>query len=163
MSGARTKRARRLAKIFPIVADLTGHGRECDQVWWARHDSREAWYELTTPISRNARDSEDALAESNFRVAKRIIDAVSPFGTSYRWDAWPGGQIQTLVIRADDAAALREMTGIVNSLSDYPVLDDEDHSELEWEQWHPSDTECYNDEDPECCLHLQVDEVDEDV
>lgn len=152
MSGARTRRAKRLARIFPIVGELKAHGAECDGVWWSRRDSRHAWYELTTPISKNAR-GDDALAESNFRVAERMIDERSSFGTSYRWDAWPGGQIQTLIIRADDAGALREVTGIVNALSDYPVLDDSDFSELEWERDHPSESECYSEYD--CCTKCQ--------
>src|SRR5687767_4940068 len=152
MSGARTRRARRLAEIFPLAQELAEHLKEINGVWWARHDSREAWYEAPLPISVNAR-GDSARAESNFRVAERLIDEASSFGTSYRWDAWPGGQIKTLVIRLDDAGALRMAQGIIYSLSDYPVLDDSDFSELEWEQNHPNEQECYSEYD--CCIKCQ--------
>lgn len=148
MSGARTRRAKRLATIFPIVKELAAHGQECDNSWMTRRDSRHDWYELTTPISQNAR-GDDYVTESNFRVAERLIDENSSFGTSYRWDAWPGGQIQSLIIRADDAGAIRTLEGIVNSLSGYPVLCDMDAGELEWEQKHPEEGECYSEGD--CC------------
>lgn len=148
MSGARTRRAKRLARIFPIAAQLSAHGQECDDIWWARRDSRHDWFELTTPISRNSR-GDTPLAESNFRVTERLLNEGSAFGFSYRYDLWPGGQIQTIVIRTDDAGALRTIQGIVNALSDYPVLSDDDHSELQWEEDHPSETECYSEY--ECC------------
>lgn len=150
MSGARTRRAKRLATIFPIVKELAAHGKECDGSWMTRRNSRHDWYELTTPISRNGRGG-DALDDSNFYTAERIIDAASPWGTTYRSDLWPGGTIETLVIRADDAAALKEITSIVNALEGYPVLDESDYSEREWEENHNSDMlwrECYAED---CC------------
>jgi hypothetical protein len=149
VSGARTRRAKRLAAIFPIVEELAAHGEEIDGSWMTRRNSRQFWFHLSTPISRNGRGG-DALVDSNFYTAEKIIDAVSPWGITHRSDLWPGGSIETLVIRADDAFALRELTSIVNWLTNgYPVLDEADYSQREWEENHPQEGECYSEYD--CC------------
>jgi len=161
MAGARAKRMKRIAELFPVVAELRKHGGDCDRAWWSRHDSREdpdIW--LTLPISANNRGDDD-LAVSNFETARKLIEAVSAFGTDYRCDAWPGGVIETLTIRADDAGAVREADRVISSLQDYPVLDEEDYSEREWESNHPSETECYAEEDCSCEFsnHLHVERI----
>lgn len=144
--GARSKRAARIRAAMPIVAQLELHGRECDEVWWSRRSdtARPGW--LATPFSVNPR-GDDALAESNYRVIQADLDRVA-LETDYRVDLWPGGQIHTLLVRADDAFALRAVDQWVSALSDYPVADDMDYSELEWENNHPSDGECYGED---CC------------
>jgi len=176
MSGARTHRTRRIAEAMPLVADLRKHGSLYDQNWMTRHDSREdreLW--LTTPISHGNR-SEDARDDSNYEVAERLLNEASSFaerctwpdwtaqdgtvhpgteywsgGTRERDDAWPGGVIHTLLVRADDAPALRVLNQIIDALADYPVLDDEHYSDLEWDRNHPDgdDGQCYS-EDEEC-------------
>lgn len=151
MSGARSKRIRRIAAAMPLVGDLRTHESSCDRVWWARHDSSEdraLW--LVTPISHGTRD-EDTLADSNYAVAEKQLTEASSFGeVGTRDDAWPGGVIETLLVRADDAPALRELQSIIRALADYPVLDESHYSELEYERNHPSDHECYADEDCVC-------------
>lgn len=144
MTGARSRRAERIASALPIVASLRGHEAEVDRVWWSRHDSsedRSLW--LVTPVSHGTRE-EDALADSNYDTAERLLAEASSFGdTDTRYDLWPGGRIETILVRADDAGALRCLQGIVSALADYPVLDDTHYSELQWERDHPSDHECY--------------------
>jgi hypothetical protein len=152
-----------------IVGRLRAHEDACDRVIWTRHDSREdraLW--LVTPISHGNRE-ESACDDSNYEVAETILTAASSFGeVSTRYDAWPGGVIETLLVRADDAPALRELARIVDALSDYPILDDEHCSELEWDRAHPSDHECYSeDEDCPCEVRnhdhaFSADEADED-
>ena len=180
MSGARTRRIQRIqaGSLGDFVVKLRAHESACDRNWMTRHDSHEdrsVW--LVTPISHNGR-REDPLDDSNYDTAERLLNEVSSFsernqwpawtapdgtvypgtvywsgGTSTRDDAWPGGIIETLLVRADDAPALRELERIVNALADYPVLDDEHYSEMEWESNHPSDHECYSeDEDCPCAV-----------
>jgi hypothetical protein len=174
----RSKRAARIAAtagLGEFISQLRAHEDACDRNWMTRHDSHEdraLW--LITPISHGTRE-EDALDDSNYAVAERLLNEASSFGERCQWpdwtaadgtvypgtayytggtatrdDAWPGGVIETILVRADDAPALRELMGIVSALSDYPVLDDEHHSELEHERSHPSDRECYADEQCEC-------------
>jgi hypothetical protein len=149
--GTRARRIKRIAAAMPIFGELTAHGTDVDSVWWARRSDRDEnpglW--LTTPFSRNGRGDEP-LAESNYRVISEDIERVSAFGTDYRIDLWPGGQIHTLQVRADDALALRAVDQWIGALADYPVADDSDYSEEEWKQNHPdADDNCYSD-DTDC-------------
>lgn len=153
MSGARTRRIERLTRIFPELADMRGLEGEMNRSSWTLHNSREASCEVPLPISYSPRgmsESEEVLAVSNYEVAQERLGEAALFddGVSYRSDLWPGGTIYTLVIRADDAGAVREAVSIIRALSDYPVLDDEDLSQREsdamwktWENCFRSDTE----------------------
>ncbi|WP_433662721.1 hypothetical protein ACQPW1_11565 [Nocardia sp. CA-128927] len=149
MPGARKRRADRIAAVIPLVKNLQTHSRECDSVWWARRTDRQDWFWLTTPFSVNAR-GDTAIQESNYEVAQQYIAALSPFGTDYRIDLWPGGRIHTLTVRADDAAALRELDRIITALQDCPILDEQDVSAREWDHNHPDggERECYAES---CC------------
>lgn len=177
MTATRTRRAQRIAHAMPIVSKLRAHESECDDNWMTRHDSREdraLW--LVTPISHGTRE-ENTRADSNYETAERLLNEASSFGehgqwpawtaadgtvypgekyvtggTSTRDDAWPGGIIETLLIRADDAPAIRELERIIDALEDYPVLDDEHFSGLEWDRNHPSDDECYAEYDCSCAV-----------
>jgi hypothetical protein len=150
--GARTRRIRRIAAAMPIVAELTGHTGEVDNLWWARREGSTGgviW--LATPFSRNGRgpqEIDDVVSESNYHVIETDLERVSSFGIDYRIDLWPGGQIHTLQVRADDAPALRAVQAWVDALADYPLADDTDHSEREWEFNHPTERECYGED---CC------------
>lgn len=151
MPGARKRRADRIAAVIPFAKQLQAHGRECDNIWWARRSDRQDWFWLTIPLSVNAR-GDTAIQESNYEVAQQRVDAVSPFGTDYRIDLWPGGQIHTLTVRADDAAALRELDRLVAALQDYPALDEQDVSAREWDHNHPDggERECYAEDGCSC-------------
>lgn len=151
MTGTRARRAARIAAAMPIVGTLRQHESQCDSNWWSRHASQEdrsLW--LLTPISHGTRE-EDTLADSNYEVAETLLTAASSFGeVSTRDDLWPGGVIETLLVRADDALAIRELERIIDALEDYPLLDDMHYSELEYERNHPSDHECYAEEECGC-------------
>jgi hypothetical protein len=175
MTSTRTRRAARIAAAMDIVGQLRVHEGECDRNWMTRHDSEEdrsLW--LVTPISHGTR-SEDARADSNYEVAGQLISEASSFAERRRWpdwtapdgtvypgpeywsggtatrsDAWPGGVIETLLVRADDAPALRVLSRIIDALADYPVLDDVHCHEMEWDRAHPSDHECYSEDEMGC-------------
>jgi len=147
----RERRAARIRAVMPIVEDLARYTGEVDSSWQTRRYDRDnsglCW--LTTPFSVNAR-GDSALAESNYRVIEKDLSEVAAFGTDFRIDLWVGGSIHTLQVRADDALALRAVDRWVAALADYPVADESDFSEVEWEQNHPSEGECYADEDCPC-------------
>jgi hypothetical protein len=147
----RERRAARIAAALPIVAELRGHEAEVDGVWWSRHSSSEdraLW--LATPISHGTRE-ESALADSNYEVAERMLTEASSFGeVGTRDDLWPGGRIETLLVRSDDAGALVALQGIVGALEDGEPLDSEHHDALEDDRNHPSKGECYGDGDCGC-------------
>jgi len=149
MPGARTRRINRVREIFPFVKRLEDHLAEIERSQWTRPVSRGDWFWLPLPISKNGRGDEP-LAESNFRVAQREIESVAAFGTDYRVDAWPGGVIHTLMIRADDPAAVRMAQRLIDALEEYPILDEMDLAEEEWNQNHPREGECYAEEECGC-------------
>lgn len=163
--GARTRRAARIAAVMPFVAKLSAHTAEVNSVWWARRVDRASgptW--LALPFSRNGRGPQsiaDVVGESNYEVIGADLEKVSAFGTDYRIDAWPGGTIHTLMVRADDALAIRAAEQWIDALADYPIADDDHHSEMEWAFNHPGDTECYS-EDPDCSCGRGDDSEDDE-
>jgi hypothetical protein len=187
MSSTRTRRIERIAAVMPIVNQLRAHESDCDRNWMTRHDSREdraLW--LVTPISHGTRE-EDARADSNYEVAERLLNEASGFaeagrwpdwtaldgtvyrgatywtgGTSTRDDAWPGGVIETLLVRADDALALRELERIIDTLSDSAELDDEHAAALEWERAHPDENNCYSEQEDCPCAAMNHDHTGPD-
>ncbi|WP_433678762.1 hypothetical protein [Nocardia sp. CA-119907] len=165
MTGARTRRARRITEAMPLVSMLRAHGHDCDNMWWTRRDSRHDWFELTTPLSINDR-GDTPVNESNFAVAESRIDEVSAFGVSFRYDLWPGGTIRTLVVRGDDAAALAALDTVLTALADSAVLDDEDVARREWDENHPDggERECRAGEGCQCVYrtHQHVLDVRDD-
>jgi hypothetical protein len=135
--GARSKRAARLAKVFD-VASLRGGESEMNRSWMTQRDGDYEWYWV--PIGIGCHGASDLVDESNFEVAEKLIEAASDFADfRYRYDNWVGPQVKTLMVRVDDAGALREALRIMATLADYPVLSDEDYSEREhdamWHEW----------------------------
>ncbi|MGF6884970.1 hypothetical protein ABIA39_003455 [Nocardia sp. GAS34] len=161
MTGARTRRARRVAEAIPLASALRAHGAECDSSPMTRRASSQEWFELTTPLTVDDR-GDTPTAESNFAVAESRINAASAFGVAYRYDLWPGGTLRTLVVRADDAGALRALDAVITALENYPVLDDQDLSRREWDQNHPDggERECHADHDCRCSYRTHQHSVD---
>ena len=80
-------------------------------------------------IGRN-RDS-DCLANSNFDCALKSLGGESDDCKIHSFNHWACGWLEIVIVRPDTACA-RIAEEIENSLSDYPVLDDEDYSQREW-------------------------------
>jgi hypothetical protein len=79
------------------------------------------------------RDS-DCLARSNFRVALKALEAVSERIRRVRESHWAVGWVEWIAIPADDFAALKAADEMCAAVDSYPVLSDQDHSELEQEE-----------------------------
>jgi len=111
---------------------------------------------VTTPLGTH-RDA-DALNESNWSVIRPAMEAADSFGHVsehagsfvHTEGSCLNGWNDSIMVRVDDAVALREAMSFVNALSDYPMLDEEDFSEREWENNH-SDGKCWAD-NCECAL-----------
>lgn len=150
----RERRAARIAAAMPIVGKLTRHTAEVNGVWWARRSDRGSAIEwLALPFSKNGRGAQDLgqlVDESNYDVIGGDLDKVSAFGTDYRVDLWPGGSIHTLMVRADDALGIRAAEQWIDAIAGYPLADEAHYSDLEWKFNHPTDSECYS-EDEDCC------------
>lgn len=92
-----------------------------------------------------SRDS-DELTESNWRCALQQLGGKSENVSIDRFGHWACGWWESLSVRAGtkEHAAARE---IADRLESYPVLDEEDYSELESETAERVWQDCYNDSD----------------
>lgn len=83
------------------------------------------WYDV---IGRT-RDSE-AISESNFRVALRLLGGEGPDVRVERYGHWAVGWIEEIYVRPGSQAC-KTAEEIRERLDDYPILDEEDLSLLE--------------------------------
>ena len=89
------------------------------------------------------RDS-DCLTRSNFRKGLEALGGKSDKVIVVREGHWACGWVEWIAIHEDDNAALKIADEIVGALSDYPVLDESDFSELETEEAEDIWTNCYD-------------------
>lgn len=95
------------------------------------------------------RDS-DVLERSNWAVV--YADLSDRFGDDVEevsFGHWAVGWVAELAYNAGNAELVDAVQEWESSLADYPVADDMHFSELEWEDNHPREGECYSD-DPDC-------------
>lgn len=111
----------------PDECPTVAQAREAGDTFPGLHD-REAW--LVLPI-RNGRDA-DALERSNWRIiladlGGEDVDTLEV----HRWHHWAVGWYELALIHPSRRAAADAWR---KALNDYPVADDMDHSDLEWEE-----------------------------
>lgn len=95
-------------------------------------------------LTRN-RDS-DELTESNWRCALKQLGGESDNVTIDRFGHWACGWWEALSVKAGSPQH-RIAQEIKSSLSDYPVLDEDDYTELQDETADRVWRDCYNDSD----------------
>lgn len=97
----------------------------------------EHWPEYYVFLGQH-RDS-DTLTRSNFRCGLDAIGGESETVQVVRESHWAVGWVEWIAIHESDEVALRKADEIVAALEDYPVVSDDDLSELEdteyREQW----------------------------
>jgi len=105
---------------------------------WTRPDSFLAWSDswfytdkAFVFLSRH-RDS-DLLTESNFECGLREIGGESDTVNVVRESHWAVGWVEWIAIHESDTKALAIADEILCALSDYPVVDEGDFSEREYE------------------------------
>jgi hypothetical protein len=115
---------------------------------WTMPDSYfgETWPNYYSAGVGQSRDS-DALERSNFRCMLAAIGGESETVHVVREGHWAVGWIEWIAIHQDDTKALEEADAILCALSDYPVIDDMDFSDLESEEANETWRNCYNDSD----------------
>ena len=93
----------------------------------------DGWF--VAPVGRS-RDS-DTVEESNFRVTLHRLTHGNDDGETVvvvRERHFLVGWVEWIAIDPRDIDAMMEAETIASELEDYPVLDDDDLSELEWER-----------------------------
>ena len=104
---------------------------------WTRPDSFMAmdsgWQytcECFVFLGRN-RDS-DLLTESNFECALQELGGESDTVKIVRESHWAVGWVEWIAIHESDSKALGSASDMIDSLNDYPILNENDFSEREW-------------------------------
>ncbi len=86
---------------------------------------------LVLPVSVN-RDTADPVTLSNWNVAQTILDEHDAIYDVHSFNHWGPGWFEIILVHPDDEGTAQT---IEDSLADYPVLDDEDHSQREHDMW----------------------------
>lgn len=117
------------SEFRPTAFDVKGLALEDKQDW------------LVCPVCITRDTGEWTVSASNFAVLNAILDEVDPSGEDHeihRFGHWGPGWFEIVIVRPGSRAA-GEAEDCEACLADYPVLDDKDLSEREWneacEQW----------------------------
>ena len=117
----------------------------------ARDDYQARPYHGPRPLERGCmsgglamtRDS-DPLEESNFITALERYKAAGVEVEVDHFGHWAVGWIDYLTVEIT-RASVQVLEGIREALENYPILDDEDFSQREWDSDHPDgDEHCYS-------------------
>ncbi len=111
----------RYSKFAPTGFDARGAFLPDQQDW------------LVVPVSQT-RDS-GCLDQSNFAAALAILGGESETCEVHRFGHWGPGWFEIIIV---DPSREQEAEAIQAALENYPVLDDEDHSRREWEDYEQS-------------------------
>lgn len=101
---------------------------------WSLPDSYmgEHWPEYFVFLSQH-RDS-DSLTRSNFICGLEALGGESDTVQVIREGHWAVGWVEWIAIHQDDTAALKIADSIAEKLEDYPVVNEDHLSELEWDE-----------------------------
>lgn len=101
-----------------------------DPAGYILDDDRQEW--LVVPVGRT-RDS-GPMAESNFQAALDLLGGESDDVEVHRFGHWGPGWFEIIIVRPDSDSQTKA-EDIEARLEDYPLLDDEDHSNREYEEF----------------------------
>ena len=103
---------------------------------------KQDWFVIGIGLNRDS----NVLDTSNFQCAEKILDEVDPDGIdheNHRFGHWACGWFEILIVRAG-TKCFQEAEKMENSLSDYPILNDEHFNALEQEEANSVWQGCYN-------------------
>ena len=101
------------------------------------------WPEYYSSGVGRSRDS-GCLEESNFRSMLAALGGESETVQVVRESHWAVGWVEWIAIHESDEKALRTADGLRQKLDDYPILNEYDCSELEWEEGSRVWSEAYD-------------------
>ncbi len=92
---------------------------------------RQEW--ILAPVSQT-RDS-GALDQSNFDNALEALGGESDTVEVHRFGHWGPGWFEIIIVDPSDSKVVGIVEDLQTALENYPVLDDEDFSRREWEEY----------------------------
>jgi len=105
------------SEFRPTSFDNYGLGLEDQQDW------------LVVPVSRT-RDS-GSLDESNFEAALSMLNGESDTCEVHRFGHWGPGWFEIILVHPDREEEVDEIEGLLET---YPILDDEDYSQRQYDE-----------------------------
>lgn len=103
------------------------------RLWeWPANYAGAEWPEWFVFMGQN-RDS-DCLERSNFRSALREVGGRAETVRVVRESHWAVGWVEWIAIHRGDWEALIKAEGVMDRYADYPVVNEDDWSELEYEE-----------------------------
>lgn len=91
---------------------------------------RQDW--LVVPVSITRDTSEGGLSYSNFQVALEMLNGESETVQVHRFGHWGPGWFEIIIVDPNSEQA-QIAHDIERALEDYPVLDEEDYSQRQWD------------------------------
>jgi hypothetical protein len=96
------------------------------------------------------RDS-NPLEVSNFEAARKVYADAGVEARADSFNHWAVGWVEELIVPIT-RASVATLEGLRERIESYPVLDDEDFSQREWDENHPGDGLCYDRDCDHCGL-----------
>lgn len=90
------------------------------------------WPEYFVFLSQH-RDS-DSVTRSNFIRGLELLGGESETVQIVRENHWAVGWIEWIAIHESDASSLTQADELACAIEDYPIIDEDHHSELEWNE-----------------------------
>jgi hypothetical protein len=103
-----------------------------------------SWPEYYSSGVGQSRDS-DCGEASNFDAMLKLLGGESDTVVVVRERHWAVGWVEWIAIYHLDSKALQVADEAMARLEDYPLLDDEDHSEREWQECERVWSDCFNE------------------
>lgn len=159
------RRARRIIAACPEIGDFLN---ECDGLEGGRDSFRRSWSggfgysgddaDLYVSLPFSVHRDSTPMEESNWEIITRELEAADSYNETsdhpgfitHREGSCLSGWIETAMARRDDVAVLRKAMEFAAALAGYPMLDEDDVSEREWNANHPDEDSCFGDEDCPC-------------
>lgn len=101
------------------------------------------WPEYYSAGVGRSRDS-DCGEESNFHAMLAGLGGESDTVHVVRESHWAVGWVEWIAIHESDEKSLRAANAMQEQLEDYPVLDEEDYSQREWDECERVWSDCYS-------------------
>ena len=102
------------------------------------------WYDYYSAGVGQHRDS-DCAEQSNFDAMLKLLGGESETVQVVRENHFLVGWVEWIAIHQDDEKALKIADDAISSLEDYPLLDEEDYSQREWDECERVWSDAYNE------------------
>lgn len=137
-----------MTELEPWAAELAGNHRKFASFGWHNRPENDEQYGIVYMTNRDA----DLLTQSNWETALKLLEEYLEADEPDIWtevhNHWAVGWVEGFVVRVyDDSGEITPAANALNELreqlEDYPVLDEEDWSQREFDAQHEAIADVY--------------------